>query len=188
MGLTMATERGKIGRLPEALRAELNAMIRDNRTAVDIQAFLEAKGITGVTPQNISNWKKYGFEKWAARQARIDEMKSRMEFAADLSRECQATDGADLAGDVAGRLAMDSCTAILEGFDPANFQAMLAEKPEKFVDLVHVVSVMRNTEVKLAEFKRKIRAAIDQAAHVADEKGGATADDIKQIFNQAYGV
>ena len=186
----MATERGKIGRLPEALRAEINAMIRDNKTGAEILAFLEAHGVAGVTPQNISNWKRYGFEKWAARQQTLDTLRETRDFARELIGEAKA-DGEDslaLASDAANALAIQQLTTAIEGFDPAGLQALLAERPDTFIDVVHALTANRSVEIRFQEFKRKIRAAIDQAAHVADEKGGATADDIKQIFNQAYGV
>lgn len=187
----MPTPRGKIGRLPDELRADVNAMIRDNRTGEDIIAFLASKGVEGVTPQNVSNWKRNGYEAWAARQDRLQDMRARLEFATELSKECDGQGGAQLASDAASRLAVDTIWAALEGFSPEQLQGLLAEKPDKFVDLVHALSSIRQRDQAAVVLRMKLDAfqsAADRLKETIEEKGQATAEDFDQIYKDAYGT
>ena len=90
----MATPRGKIGRLPEALRAQVNGLLRDNKTAEEIIALLDAQGVAGVTPQNVSAWKKFGYQKWERLQDRVDLMRARRDMAKQMVEEARE-DGDD---------------------------------------------------------------------------------------------
>lgn len=184
----MATERGKIGRLTNELRDQVNALIRDNTPACDVIAFLEAHAIEGVTAQNISTWKRFGYDKWRANQQRIEDMKARLDYARQLSAECGGNDGLAVAGDAAASIALGHITAALESFSADQLQKLLAEKPEKIFALIESLTNMRAVELKFAEYRRKVKAAVDQVVAVAEEKGSATAADIKSIFATAYGV
>lgn len=187
----MATSTGKIGRLPDALREEINGMIRDNCSAEQIITRLEVAGVKGVTAANVSAWKKYGYSKWEARQERLRDMEARRDFAMDLVREAKASgdEGMTLASDAASAMAIDHIMGVLEQFDASQFSAMLAEKPERFVDLVMALTALRKRDQdgvllqqKVDEYRRKIK----QLADVVDERGVATKDDVQQIFAEAY--
>ncbi len=189
----MATPRGKIGRLPEALRAQINGMIRDHKTADEIIALLEAQGVSGVTPQNVSAWKKWGFERWNRRMERLDEMASRREFARQLVSEAkdEGGDGLTVASDAASAIVVEQIAEALEAFDPLQLNAMLAEKPEKFMDLAHALAATRKGDQasvllrqKVEEYERQKK----QLCAVIEEKGVATKEDFDAIYREAYGV
>ena len=74
-----STRTGKIARLPHSIRHQLNLRIRDNHIPKSILQWLnnlpEVKTILGeqfnsrpITPQNLSDWKKGGFQDWLTRQ------------------------------------------------------------------------------------------------------------------------
>ena len=167
-------------------------MIRDNREADDIIKRLDDLGVVGVTPQNVSAWKKYGYQKWLRRQERIEGMRARMEFARKLAGESGGENGGmALQSDAASRIAVDGIMAVLEEFDPALLSALLREKPEKFMDLLHSLSDIRKRDQdavilrqKVAEYQRRVRQLTD----VASENGVATQADISKIFAEGYGT
>lgn len=186
----MATPRGKIGRLSVELREQINGMLRDNRTAEEIIAFLKSRDVDGVTPQNVSNWKEFGYQEWLRRQDRIEEMRSRLEFSKQLVKEAGA-DGLTLASDTASRLAVDAITEALEKFDPTDLSNMLRLKPEQFSGLLFALSSIRQRDQagvilrqKVEAYERQIRQLID----TADKTGTATVADIKDIFREVYQV
>jgi len=186
----MATARGKIGRIPEGIRRQVNAMIRDNRTAEFIIAFLNGNNIPGVTPQNISAWKEHGYQVWLRRQEKIEDMRSRLEFATNVVREA-GKDDMTLASDTAARMAVDTILAVLENFDPSTLTSMLAEKPDKIVGLMCALNEFRKSDQaavilrqKIEDYERKIKNLTDMVS----EKGSASAADIDGIFKRAYGV
>jgi hypothetical protein len=75
--------RGKIARLPRAVRDELNIRLDDGQEADDILPWLNAlpevqKIITerfngvGVSPQNLSAWRQGGFQEWLLHRELLD--------------------------------------------------------------------------------------------------------------------
>ncbi len=189
----MATERGKIGRLSFDVREQINRMIRDNKTHDDILGYLAGKGITEVTPQNISAWKEFGYQKWLRQQERIDEMGNRVDFARSIVAKARESgeDPSAMVSDTASQLAVDTMLAVLEDFDPATLRGALAEKPEKFLDMVWALSAIRKGDQagillrqKVDEYQRKIK----QLEAIVDEHGVATKDDLKSVFAESYGA
>jgi len=183
----VATPRGKIGRLATTLRDAVNAMIRDNREAEDIIGFLVSKGVEGVTPQNVSAWKANGYQEWLRRQERIEEIRQRVEFARDLTRE----GGADVQSDAASRLAVDAITAALEDFDPSSLRTMLSEKPAEFANLVKSLSSIRARDQAAVLLRQKVEDYERRVANLralVDGKGSASKADVDGIFAEAYGV
>lgn len=187
------TPRGKIGRLPVAIRNAVNAMIRDNAEAADIIAYLDSHGATGITPQNVSNWKTNGYAKWLANQDRIDGIRATWDFAAQLAKaeSEEGIDGLTVASDAAGRVAITRIMAALENFDDDRLVTVLRERPEKLFDLIHALSSLRKGDqdaTKLRMAVERWRDAADTLKTKIDETGTATREDFDQVFAEAYGL
>lgn len=185
--------KGKIGRLPVNVRNRINEMMRDGRPYEEIISFAAEHGEPNLKPQNVTAWKEYGYQEWLRRQERIEESRHRVEFAQEFVAKAKEAGDESLAtaGDAASMLAVDSILDVLEDFNPENLKALLAEKPGKFVDLVMALQQVRGKDqsaVKLRMELKKARDAMRAAAQVADEKGAATAEDLRGIFAEAYGV
>lgn len=185
-----ATPRGKIGRMSDALREQVNKMLRDNRPAEEIIAFCEANGFPGISPQNVSNWKANGFTKWLRQQALADNLRQRREWALQLAREARedGVDGMSLASDAASALAIDQITEALEGFNGAELQGLMAEKPQHFFDLVGALSKirLRDQAGQLVSAKlNDMRRLAEEAAKAATGGGGdmaKIAEEMKRVL------
>jgi len=193
----MSTPRGKIGRLPAAVRLKINLMIRDNKTAASIQKYLKQEKIKDISPQNISSWKKHGYTEWEKRQDRLEQMSVRREFAKELAEKAalEGDSSLTLASNAASALAVDAIQDVLEQFDPNILRDLLADKPGKFVDLVDSLAGLRKGDqaflklkMEFDSYRRKVREDIERLREIADKKGGAKKDDIANIFKEAYGV
>lgn len=193
----MATARGKIGRLPADVRAEVCRMIRDNRPAADVIAYLAEQGVEGVRPQNVSSWKTHGFQEWARRQERLETMAARREFARELVAEARSEGdgGLELASDAASAMAVDAIQTVLEEFDPVHLSELCAAKPATFVALVDALGTLRKGDqaaVKLRmefeDYRRRVRAAVEALRAKTDAGGQATAEDLRAIARDLYGV
>lgn len=188
------TPRGKIGRLPVTLRDAVNGMIRDNKEAADIIAFLDSHGVSGVTAQNVSNWKSNGYTKWLANQERIDGIRATWDFAAQLARaeSDEGIDGLTVASDAASRVAITRIMSALEGFDDDRLLTTLRERPEKLFDLIHALSSLRKGDqdaTKLKMIVGKWREAADSLKARMEGNGGtATQADFDDVFKEAYGL
>lgn len=192
----MSTGRGKIGRLNAEARGHINVLIRDNRPAEDVIALCATLGAKGVTPQNVSAWKAFGYREWERRQQRLEEMASRREFAVDLAGRAGAGDGGiDLASNAAAALAVDAIQAALEDFDVVGLKDLLAAKPQAFMGLMDSLAALRKGDqafVKLRmeyeAYRAKVRAMADQLEAMADGSRKATKDDLRAIGKELYGV
>lgn len=185
------TPRGKIGRLPHALRRVVNQMLRDNKTAEEIIAWLATQGIEeAVSPQNISAWKMNGYTKWLREQERIERMQATVEYAERFVNET-GSKGMTVASDAAARMAVNSIIAVLDNFEPTLLSAALADKPALFTELVHAISSLRKGDQAAVLLQQKVDAyerAAKKLHELADENGVATKADIQGIFKEAYGL
>lgn len=139
------TNRGKIGRLPEAIRSEVNARLRDGQPAVAILTWLNSlkavqlildQQFNGdpINDQNLTNWRQGGYADWLRR----DEKNNRLRLLAEHCRSAAESGGDVLQGSaaIAGGLLME----VIETLEPKVQKELIAEKPEKLVPLMGALS------------------------------------------------
>ena len=80
---------GRIAKLPEPIRNQVNEMLDQNLEYRRIIDFLEEQGITGIQLCHISRWKEGGYLDYRTHQDRCDELELRRQYAGELARECQ---------------------------------------------------------------------------------------------------
>jgi hypothetical protein len=184
------TPRGKIGRAPYEVRNTVNRMLRDNMTAEAIQGFLAAKGIEGVSSQNISSWKANGYQKWLRDQERIERMQATVEYAQRLVSETGAN-GMTVSSDAAARIAVDKLITVMDDFDPGSLSQLLALKPEKFPEVIHALATLRKGDQAAVILQQKVDAyerGLKKLLDLTADKGVATEADVKEMFKEAYGI
>lgn len=193
----MSTARGKIGRMSAEDRGQVNRLIRDNRPAEEVIALCKRLGEPGVTPQNVSAWKANGYRDWERRQERIEEMAGRREFAVQLAAKAaeEGDSELNLASNAAAALGVDAIMNALEEFDPALLKNLLAEKPEKFMQVLDTLSGLRQGDQKFIQvkmaydaYRAKVREQADRLAALADGSTAASPEDLKAISKELYGV
>lgn len=176
---------GKIARLPASVRNQVYQRMYDNEPQEETIAWLEAQGHTGILRQNLSSAKEGGpYAAWLRRRQRIEDMRSRVEFA----KELYDVESGEFASDGASRMAVDNILEVLENFDSVDLLEKLKEKPEKFIDLVHALSSLRKRDqdasalhYRIEEWKLKIADLARTAKTRAKETGNA---DLAQIADQ----
>ena len=93
-----AARRGKIARLPAAIREELNFRLDDGQEAEEILTWLNSlpevreattKYYAGVpvSPQNVSAWRNGGFQEWLFRQQFLDSTSDMRTFLDELQED-----------------------------------------------------------------------------------------------------
>src|SRR5262245_724088 len=117
------SRKGKIARLPHAIREELNRRLLEGQAAgkllpwlnglPDVQAILgeDFEGLD-VNDQNLSEWRKGGYAEWLRRRERLDHTRELSRLSVDLAKAGGGNLADGAAGILAGRL-MD----ILEQLD-----------------------------------------------------------------------
>ncbi len=154
--MTTRCYRSKIGRLPFAVRNELNERIRDGEGGPAILAWLNAEKATRrvlkelkqgeVNAQNLTDWRSSGYRDWLEDQERAD----RIRRLAEASSAIAAAAGGNAAG-VGCNIATAKIMDLLEETDP-----------EKVADLAKALVQLRAGEnagkkVALAEEKNAIQ-------------------------------
>jgi hypothetical protein len=83
--------KGKVARLPNALRHQVNEMLLDGLPYAEIIQRLGEHG-KHLKPGHLCEWKKRGYQQWLAEQAIIERLRIRQETTADIVRELHPTD------------------------------------------------------------------------------------------------
>ena len=137
--------RSKIGRLPWELRVEVCERMRDGATAArlckwlagrdDVSARLRECGMDGISPQNLSDWRKTGYQDWLRDQQKVDHIRK----LSTLSESIVAAAGGDPAA-VGSRILIGR---ILDILSAAGGQVPIDE-------LTKAVAVLRSGETEAA--------------------------------------
>jgi len=148
--------RSKIGRLPFAVRNELNERIRDGAQGAELldwlnglketKKILREMGSDAVNAQNLTDWRSSGYKDWLDDQADAD----RFRRLAEVSHTLATAAGGSAAG-VACNIATAKIMDALEGADE-----------DKIADLTRALAALRSGEnaaqkVALAEEKNAIQ-------------------------------
>jgi len=100
------TRKGKIARLPAAIRDEVNVRLHDGQPASKILAWLNAQEVVlrildehfheePISPQNLSEWKGGGYLDWLRRREKVENMRQLSQYAYSLAQAGgSVTDGA----------------------------------------------------------------------------------------------
>lgn len=172
---------GKIARLPNALREQVNQRLLDGESAATLLDWLNAQpaavviwkahfdGI-GANADNLTNWRQGGYQEWVSRQERTENMKTLSRFAVDLARSGSGiADGAAaiIGGHILEALETMGNVAITGGAEDANADPM--DGLTKMAKAVASLQTAGTAREKLALEKRKA-AGKDEDRKLAREK------------------
>ena len=169
---------GKVARLPEKIRDQLSQMMADGVPYLEIIERL-GEHATGITEDNIGNWKKYGgLQRWLDHRDTKAALSITRSEAADLATEKPAAPLQE-----AGRsLASAQIYDLLRLFDPTALRSALANKPELYLQLVS--SISRLSEAEAACAHRQVQQALAQLK-LEQAKAIDSAVDPKKMYTGA---
>lgn len=157
--------KGKIARLPLAIREELNRRLLEGQSAGKILPWLNALPETKavleedfegllVRDQNLSEWRKGGYAEWLARREKLDTTRELAQFAADLTKA-----GNGSLSDGAAAIAAGKLLEVLEGLGDST------PSPETLEALTLALSRLRAGD-HVAEKLRLTTVRLDQTAEL----------------------
>ena len=94
---------GKVARLPAKLREQINQMLYDGKSGPQVIAFLRQNKFSEITEQNLSEWRKGGYQDWQKDEKQMDRIRER----AELSMRMAQAAGGSLAQSIVCRIAGD---------------------------------------------------------------------------------
>ncbi len=143
--------KGKIARLPFGLRNEINARLRNGESGPrllkwlnslpEVRAALDAEfGGEAVKSQNLSDWRRGGYQDWLRKQERAEDIQQRVEWATAL-----AGDNPD---DAAARIVASQSLDILSEFDPQTVKELLRDDPSQYAGLLKAFAAMDRARIQ----------------------------------------
>ena len=161
------SRKGKIARLPVAIRDELNRRLLDGQSGGKILPWLnalpETKAVLDedfdglpVRDQNLSEWRLGGFKDWVKRREKLDTTRELSQFAADLTKA-----GNGSLSDGAAAIAAGKLLEVLEGLGEET------PSPETLDALTLALSRLRSGD-HVAEKLRLTTLRLDQTGALLD--------------------
>lgn len=179
--------RGKIARLPYAMRCTVCEKLRDGETYVSISDWLTANGHPDVTPKNVESWAKpdaetgsCGYADWLAQEAKMATLERSRDFALSVVREGSGGDVHEAALNLAASELFDT----LVDFDPQKLRTALADKPEMYLELVNSIARLSKPGLDFAKYREQVRErkeAIAAQLSAAKGRGGITDETFELI-------
>ena len=182
---------GKIARLKHEHRSHLNELLRDGASAARVMAFVkklaeagerDANGEAIEIPndQNITNWREGGHREWLKEQERLADMRHKREFALEIVRQ---NEGSKLQ-EATLHLAASQLYEALTDFDINGLKESLADKPERYTEVVNALAKLSKGALDVEKFKDNVRQrkeAIEGALSKAKQAGGLSKETIATI-------
>ena len=199
------TRKGKIARLPRLIRDQINERLDDGQPGSVILPWLNAlpEVITILTAhfdsqpindQNLSDWRRGGFQDWLRADAETQQVKQLTDYAAQLVGD--GRDPHDAANVIAGGRLL---AALEENLQPELIKEILAEKPADMIGLIgSLVSLQKErrqgieTRLDVQKFQRETAELFlkwygdKKAAEIAASKEGKTVK-MEQIVQLMFG-
>lgn len=135
--------KGKVARLPKAVRDKLNIMLLDGLTYGEI---LKALGdaAKGVTERNITSWVQGGYKAWISQQRNLDETRVKQEVAMDLA----CPEGGSKIHEATLQLAATSLSEMLRELNCSSFQELLRDDPAQLTALLNSLARISDAEIR----------------------------------------
>lgn len=167
------TRRGKIASLPASIREELCRRLHDGQRGPQLLPWLnglpevlavldEQFGEEPITANNLSDWRKGGYQDFLKKLDRLERTKQ----LADYCRKVGDAGAGELG--LPAALAGGALMAVLEDFDADTLKGLLAEKPEKFLNVISTMAQLETSRAKArvadsgAEAVKQRERALDQ--------------------------
>jgi hypothetical protein len=139
--------KGKVARLPRNLREQINHLILDGVPYLDIIQRL-GDSAKHITPDNIHQWKKYGYQDWLREREWLDRLCSKTEFSADI---LAAPDSLNL-HEASLRVASSQMFDQLMRFN-AESETAAPDQLEKFPKLVNALSRLTREALTFQKYR-----------------------------------
>jgi hypothetical protein len=155
---TGRTRRGKVARLPKAIRDKLNVLILDGVPYADILTAL-GDSAKAVTEHNITTWVAGGYKDWLREQQRLEETRVKQEVAMDLA----CPDGGSKIHEATLQLAATSLSEMVRALDYSDFKELLRDDPAKLIPFLNSLARISDAEIRCERHRIQID---EQTAHL----------------------
>ncbi len=168
--------KGKIARLPRAIRDMINHMLDDGLPYPVIIEELGEAG-EGLNTQNLTNWKQGGYRDWVKIQEQIECAKAQVETATDLLRKTGHVD-VNKIYDACNHVAAAQLFHTVIRHGAGALETMLKQNPGSYIQLLSTIRQFADSGLRYAKMHQLERQ------QTADVQGAQTASSQIKV-NQA---
>jgi len=173
--------RGKVGRLPKALRDRLNVMLLD---AVPYAEIIKALGAPAehITEHNITTWAGGGYKEWLDEQFRLEETRVKQEVAMDLA----CPEGGSKIHEATLQLAATKLSEMVRNLDCSDFKQMLRDDPAKLTPFLSALATISNAELRCERHRIELdeRRAKLERSQTREEPAGLSTEARQEMEQQ----
>ena len=180
---------GNIAQLPCALRDQVNQMLDDGCRYHKIIAWLNNNGHPGIKPNNLTRWRKGGYQEWLAEKRELAHEEKLLEF----SHKIATTNEESKAHEAAIRVVTNFLFQVFLKFDPNKLATELDMKPTQITPVLNAFSRIsrRSNELDMLKEQKRQQAEQRKAASettvVAELKPGLT-DESRANIEHHYKI
>jgi hypothetical protein len=171
---------GKVARLSRKIRDRLSEMLIDNVPFKQILANL-GEDAKELNEDHISEWKKYGYQRWLIEWQRSQDLVGIREAAIDLvEKKAGAT-----VQDASRTIASAQLYELLLSFDPRGFSNALQQKPELYLRLINTLSRLCESETAHSRLRTQgslLEDHVNSANHTADGNVIISAEKLNHLL------
>ena len=157
---------GNIAQLPRAVRDQVNQMLDDGCRYHKIIAWLESNGHSGIKPNNLSEWKKGGFQDWLALNREL----SKHEKLRELSYDIATANEGSKTQEAAIQIAASFLFQVFMKFDPDKLAKELDLDPKHIPTVLNAFSRINRRGSEMEMIKEYKRQQEQQRLAAAQEK------------------
>jgi hypothetical protein len=129
----MRRRNGKISRLPEAIRNQVNQKLQDGVPYDQIIAWLAEQGHPGILKMNLSRWTHGGFQDWLDERHSLQQERDRYNWALEMAERKDDRTMVNAARQLNALHFFDAVSRM----DSVELTKMLDRRPEKFITLIN---------------------------------------------------
>src|SRR5437879_2468023 len=145
---------GKIARLPKPFRERINHLLYEG---CEYDAILKDLGpqAAGLNHQNLTNWRKGGYQDHLDHQTLLERTKAQTEAAAELVHEMADVSVSQIL-EACDKVAATQLLDVIFEHGETALARTLQEQPAKYLNLMNIACNMNNSAIKAQEFRLKL--------------------------------
>jgi hypothetical protein len=174
---------GKIARLPKDLRDNVNQWLLDGIAYAEIINRLGAAA-AGIKPDNVGEWKKFGYKKWLLEKTFFDLVRERQQTPANLARDFDATE----VNQGALQLATLHIFEALRDLNPGSLDEKLGGDCASFARLIHALARVSRETKELQKYREACAKARDLLLELKDPNRKLTEQETRAIVSHTCDI
>ncbi len=175
--------KGKVARMPKVVRDRLNQMLVDAVPYKDIITRL-GKHSRALTHQHITAWKQWGHQHWLEQQERLEDMRSKREFALEIVRQMNAGELEEAGARIAAAQIYDA----LNDFDATTLKKKMEGSLANYANILNSLFKLRDSNLRFEKYRAQVAEARRRIQSELERAGCGIREETKKRIEEDLGL